>query len=1248
MTTKVITIGSKTYDVSYDGEMSDDQLKSYAYAKYSDFSGVQDEDGDNVFDKLLQVPVYKDALVKKWELENDKKFEGNDQDLQDLQEESFEDFNGATNNELLLAKKAIEIGAMTDEGRGVEDTLYNAWTRTAVTGEGSRSLFEQAKDAGDLLWAPSTWLAGKFISGPAMRGGAKLLLTKALAGTATEAQKVVAKKALRSSVVRGAGAGAVYGGGFDAGEQTGIAMNLNDDVEYDPTRTVLTAGVGAVIGGAVGGIIPLGAATFGRKAAKARNVRDVEKVEDIRVKTEEEGFRVKADQEVVRVNAAVNMENSLNNNLEDVVPASKPSAAKELQGDIDVEAKRLEGEGLNKQAAKERANSTVTGGYKVGKLAAMTNGDTALARHAVKLKARVSNLVDESKEFLNNKKKIRVLDARGKPTNKVRKKAIALEVNKRVGNTKGRHPEAVKRAQALHARQVPIDYDKGLVKEQEGLAKRNAEIAKTNTEGQRAAKELDQIENGKVPKGFGQVEQVREFNVNKLAQAVRANMAKPPLPVKDEDLIRVLTPKELVDVKMGRVSPEVAAKVKKVVDGKADPRKGYIPKSLDDAAPITAGEEAVYKSVSGETGVQLRSRLGWFDDLIGGITTRASLLYRPLGLMFQRADWTTTKLAGEAAPLTEKLKSFNKKVDKAGRTQELKDAWNNQNWPELRKMYKELTGDSFAVLEKELRDTLKARHERKSHTRKVKDWDDDLLPRNVKDYDGLIAHIEATRGKVKLTAYHKALEVAARKAGVEVEKLPIEVRDGILTKMYMDNKSASAGRGFKAGTAHDKERTINIVSDDLLQFYDSPASAFDNWNHRTAADVAETEFFKGHAVLNDLGLLEMKDSIGSLINSFGRELPSVDERELRKLIQARFVNGRMPAKAWSQNLRNGIYLTTLTNFLSAMTQLGDLPMGLVVNGLRDSIQVLLHPTRGPSAVDMHFMHVMADEFANETKMAHTLHRFFKWSGFMKVDEMGKNFLLKGAYNRLVRLSKTPEGRAKLVRKNGEKWGEDLNKLMNDAQGVKDGDATDLMKMYLYQELAGVQPVGPSELPVAWHNHPNGRVFYALKTFTLKQLDFMRRDIVHEYAKGNKRDAVGKALMYLMLVPTGNLAVSELKNAVKYQETTDLDGLGGAYSRQLAGLFGMQQRSIEKLASGNIGVALAEIVTPPLDLIEAPVKDLVKLLGGDYEKAKGFIGFATNSDSLTLLPIAGKPSYQVFGAGRESRDAWKLKEDRANY
>ncbi len=100
----------------------------------------------------------------------------------------------------------------------------------------------------------------------------------------------------------------------------------------------------------------------------------------------------------------------------------------------------------------------------------------------------------------------------------------------------------------------------------------------------------------------------------------------------------------------------------------------------------------------------------------------------------------------------------------------------------------------------------------------------------------------------------------------------------------------------------------------------------------------------------------------------------------------------------------------------------------------------------------------------------------------------------------------------MQKKYGTVFGNEFGGLISDLQN---GKITDNVKYYLFSELSGVQPINLSQMPLKYLNMKGGRVLYALKSFTLKQLDLIRRTVIDEAAKGNFVKAGYNATRYLM-------------------------------------------------------------------------------------------------------------------------------------
>ena len=232
-------------------------------------------DGGLRFDKLQENESYVSDLKKVHRALRGNDWDGSDEELI---EDSFEYFNSTLNNELSLAGTTKDIFDMDDDTKASMNNVFNTYNNTNITGEGSRPLLEQAKDAASLLWAPSTYFGGKFIAGGAMHMGAKQGIKKLLSGS-------VAK---RSGLVAGGIVGA-----HDAGIQLGVEGQLDEEKEFDWKRAALSTGMGLGLGAAapvaikgVGKLISgTGQAVTGTAKAIASPIQSAQTLKGAAIKT---------------------------------------------------------------------------------------------------------------------------------------------------------------------------------------------------------------------------------------------------------------------------------------------------------------------------------------------------------------------------------------------------------------------------------------------------------------------------------------------------------------------------------------------------------------------------------------------------------------------------------------------------------------------------------------------------------------------------------------------------------------------------------------------------------------------------------------------------------------------------------------------------------------------------------------------------------------------------------------------------
>jgi len=173
---------------------------------------------------------------------------------EELKEKSFELFNSAMLNEVNLFRFGNEISKMSKDERDNLAKLYDVWERTKITGEGSRPLWEQAKDAAHVLYAPTTYVGGKIITAPMMKAGfgaAMKQMLKVGASKLTDPEKEILRQGRKQIARRSGTVGAAIMGPYDVAQQTQVEMQLRPDQEYSPGRTAAMTGLGYGFGWAL-------------------------------------------------------------------------------------------------------------------------------------------------------------------------------------------------------------------------------------------------------------------------------------------------------------------------------------------------------------------------------------------------------------------------------------------------------------------------------------------------------------------------------------------------------------------------------------------------------------------------------------------------------------------------------------------------------------------------------------------------------------------------------------------------------------------------------------------------------------------------------------------------------------------------------------------------------------------------------------------------------------------------------------
>ena len=502
---------------------------------------------------------------------------------------------------------------------------------------------------------------------------------------------------------------------------------------------------------------------------------------------------------------------------------------------------------------------------------------------------------------------------------------------------------------------------------------------------------------------------------------------------------------------------------------------------------------------------------------------------------------------------------------------------------------------------------------------------ENYFPRIVNDYDGLLKSLDRERR----TLLENALRLKAKESGLSsIKDLPALDRAAV-TNSVLRGHTFNLVDGKLSFT---KQRVLENVLPSMEKFYTKPLDAMSIYLERATKDINTRKFFGRGNATKAARSKNLGDSIGSYIDDAiqAGEMKYQDVERLKDLLDVRFGVGEQSSPKIIQNLRNIGYSTTIANPLSTLTQIGDLGMSMYVNGFKNTFASLAGKKYFNTS-DLGLDDIASTELASVGATAKFLNAALTAVGFKRMDRLGKDTLINSSYRKAVSMAKSDAGIKTLRDKYGKVFEGEFGSLVSD---LNSGKLSDNVKLLLYSELADVQPISLSQMPEGYLRSPNGRILYMLKTFSIKQLDVLRKDVVQKMKKGNYAEAGKNAAAYLTIMPMIGATVQETKDLLLGRGGNPEDIIKDNYIENIFKTFGSSQYVMDNYVSkGKVVPAIGEMIAPPLDWIDAIGTDIYKAQKGE------FVG--EESKTMAQLPGVGRLWYNFFGGGME-----KAIEDRA--
>lgn len=349
------------------------------------------------------------------------------------------------------------------------------------------------------------------------------------------------------------------------------------------------------------------------------------------------------------------------------------------------------------------------------------------------------------------------------------------------------------------------------------------------------------------------------------------------------------------------------------------------------------------------------------------------------------------------------------------------------------------------------------------------------------------------------------------------------------------------------------------------------------------------------------------ESITALINREAKGLSEDAQRGLVDAIRAR-LNQKGMHGGWSK-VRDAGLIAALGSPMNTLTQLGDFVWTVYKNNPKNTLSAIVK--RGNLSAKDFALDAPLKEF-QEGGYAKGVDWVLKRTGFKQLDMFAKEVSMQASLNKA--LGMTPE---QFQDAYGELLGDETAQTYKD---IVSGDMTENVKFFVFSDISEYQPISLSQMPAHYLQAGNGRIFYTLKSYSIKQFANMRREAFDKIAKG---DPAGiKGLMYLGgLLVMANAGVDELKDFFLGKEVAFKDNVHDNFWKMF---FMSRYTMANQIEKGKISDMIVGFLTPPgLTLADPLMKDTINVFSGD-----------PTYRSLSSVPLAGKIAYAFTPEGRK--------------
>jgi hypothetical protein len=229
--------------------------------------------------------------------------------------------------------------------------------------------------------------------------------------------------------------------------------------------------------------------------------------------------------------------------------------------------------------------------------------------------------------------------------------------------------------------------------------------------------------------------------------------------------------------------------------------------------------------------------------------------------------------------------------------------------------------------------------------------------------------------------------------------------------------------------------------------------------------------------------------------------------------------------------------------------------------------------------------------------------------------------MNAAYRKHMSMVKTKAGEAKFRAKYKDQLGDRMDATIRD---LRNGTLTENVKFLALNNVSDLQPVNQSNMPPLYSDLAGGRIAYMLKSFTLKQWDVVRREVVQEAMKGNVDEAAKNMFMISTFMMASGVTATTMTDLILGREVRAED-IPDRALWSLLGVFGMSKYMWDRyVGRGDISEGAVNMLAPPMGTTTLPYRVAAEAFKEEPNWGK----------FLKDIPVLGTFIYNRYGGGAE--------------